>query len=136
MQVLPFYDEGAIRTLRDFEELVYQKVRGSPQHAATANVQSTTGKMQLRFKTDLTTVSHQSGFIRSGNHSLLMNGEADQAEAVFRADLEQCPRNPRSLFGLLKSLEAQKKTSDANWVRREFEAAWKSADVALELGDL
>jgi len=27
MQVLPFYDEGAIRTLRDFEELVYQKVR-------------------------------------------------------------------------------------------------------------
>jgi methyl acetate hydrolase len=27
MQVLPFYDEGAIRTLRDFEELLYQKVR-------------------------------------------------------------------------------------------------------------
>jgi methyl acetate hydrolase len=27
MQVLPFYDEGAIRTLRDFEELVYQNVR-------------------------------------------------------------------------------------------------------------
>jgi methyl acetate hydrolase len=26
MQLLPFYDEGAIRTLRDFEELVYQKV--------------------------------------------------------------------------------------------------------------
>jgi tetratricopeptide (TPR) repeat protein len=66
----------------------------------------------------------------------LLNGQADQAEAVFRADLEQYPRNPRSLFGLLKSLEAQKKTSDAEWVRREFEAAWKSADVALELGDL
>jgi methyl acetate hydrolase len=27
MQVLPFYDDGAIRTLRDFEELVYQDVR-------------------------------------------------------------------------------------------------------------
>jgi len=27
MQMLPFYDEGAIRTLRDFEELVYQNVR-------------------------------------------------------------------------------------------------------------
>jgi CubicO group peptidase (beta-lactamase class C family) len=27
MQVLPFYDDGAIRTLRDFEELVYQKLR-------------------------------------------------------------------------------------------------------------
>ena len=27
MQVLPFYDDGAIRTLRDFEELVYQSLR-------------------------------------------------------------------------------------------------------------
>jgi tetratricopeptide (TPR) repeat protein len=68
--------------------------------------------------------------------ALLLNGQADQAEAVFRADLEQYPRNPRSLFGLLQSLQAQKKTSGAEWVRREFEAAWKNADVALELGDL
>jgi len=27
MQLLPFYDDGAIRTLRDFEELVYQNLR-------------------------------------------------------------------------------------------------------------
>lgn len=27
MQILPFYDEGAIRTLRDFEESVYQNIR-------------------------------------------------------------------------------------------------------------
>jgi methyl acetate hydrolase len=27
MQVLPFYDDGAIRTLRDFEELVYQNLQ-------------------------------------------------------------------------------------------------------------
>jgi methyl acetate hydrolase len=27
MQVLPFYDDGAIRTLRDFEELVYKNLR-------------------------------------------------------------------------------------------------------------
>jgi len=26
MQVLPFYDEGAIRTLRDFEKLVYSSL--------------------------------------------------------------------------------------------------------------
>jgi tetratricopeptide (TPR) repeat protein len=68
--------------------------------------------------------------------ALLLNGRANQAEAVFRADLEQYPRNPRSLFGLLKSLEAQKKTSDAEWVWREFETAWKSAGVTLELADL
>ena len=29
MQVLPFYDDGAIRTLRDFEELVYQGLGNS-----------------------------------------------------------------------------------------------------------
>ena len=34
-------------------------------------------------------------------------------EAVFRADLEQNLRNPRSLYGLLKSLEAQKKAAGA-----------------------
>lgn len=67
--------------------------------------------------------------------ALLLNGQADRAEAVFRADLEQYPRNPRSLFGLLKSLEAQKKPNVAE-VRKEFEAAWKNADAPLELGDL
>jgi tetratricopeptide (TPR) repeat protein len=68
--------------------------------------------------------------------ALLLNGQADRAEAVFRADLEQYPRNPRSLFGLLKSLEAQKKSANLEEVRKEFEAAWKNADVPLELGDL
>jgi hypothetical protein len=68
--------------------------------------------------------------------ALLLNGHADRAEAVFRADLEQYPRNPRSLFGLLKSLEAQKKSVGLEEVRREFEAAWKNADMTLELADL
>ncbi len=68
--------------------------------------------------------------------ALLLNGQADRAETVFRADLEQYPRNPRSLFGLMKALEAQKKDDAAEEVRREFEAAWKNADVPLELRDL
>ena len=67
---------------------------------------------------------------------LLLNGDPERAEAVFRADLEQYPRNPRSLFGLLRSLEAQKKNANVEDVRREFEAAWKNADVQLEIGDL
>ena len=68
--------------------------------------------------------------------ALLLNGQADRAEAVFRADLEQYPRNPRSLFGLRKALEAQEKNAGVEEVRREFEAAWKNADMPLELGDL
>jgi len=68
--------------------------------------------------------------------ALLLNGQADGAEAVFRADLGQYPRNPRSLFGLWKSLEAQKKSTNVEEVRKEFKTAWKNADVPLELGDL
>lgn len=68
--------------------------------------------------------------------ALLRNGQAERAETVFRADLEQYPRNPRSLFGLLKSLEAQNKSSGSEQVRKEFEVAWKNADRPLELADL
>jgi tetratricopeptide (TPR) repeat protein len=68
--------------------------------------------------------------------ALMLNGEAERAEVVFRADLEQYPRNPRSLFGLVKSLEAQKKSANVGEVRKEFEVAWKNAEVPLELGDL
>lgn len=40
------------------------------------------------------------------------------------------------LFGLLRALEAQKKSVNVEEVRIEFEAAWKYADVPIELGDL
>jgi len=68
--------------------------------------------------------------------ALLLNGQADRAEAVFRADLEQYSRNPRSLFGLLEALEAQNKTANVEEVRREFAAVWKWPDEPLKLGDL
>lgn len=68
--------------------------------------------------------------------ALLLNGQAERAEAVFRADLQQYPRNPRSLFGLMKSLEAQRKLSRLEDLRAEFDAAWKDATKPLELGDL
>jgi hypothetical protein len=68
--------------------------------------------------------------------ALLLNGQGERSEAVFRCDLAQYPRNPRSLFGLMKALEAQNKTANLKEVRREFAANWKNADVPLELGDL
>ena len=68
--------------------------------------------------------------------ALLRNGQAERAEEVFRADLEQYPRNPRSLFGLLRALEAQSKSANVEEVRKEFEAAWKNADITLEISDL
>jgi tetratricopeptide (TPR) repeat protein len=69
--------------------------------------------------------------------ALLLSGRAERAEAVFRADLEQYPRNPRSLFGLMKSLEAQqKKKEDVEEVRRQFQEAWRNADTTLTVKDL
>jgi tetratricopeptide (TPR) repeat protein len=69
--------------------------------------------------------------------ALLLSGRAERAEAVFRADLEQYPRNPRSLFGLTKSLETQqKKKEDVEEVRRQFQEAWRNADTTLTVKDL
>jgi len=68
--------------------------------------------------------------------ALLRAGQAEEAEAVFRADLDRHPRNGRSLYGLSKSLEAQKKDADAAFVRAQFETAWKDADTPVRLEDL
>jgi tetratricopeptide (TPR) repeat protein len=67
---------------------------------------------------------------------LLRNNLAAEAETVFRKDLERNPGNGRSLFGLWRSLEAQKKSADAAAVKQQFDAAWKSADVKLAIEEL
>ncbi|MEK6407707.1 MAG: hypothetical protein AABN34_12145 [Acidobacteriota bacterium] len=67
---------------------------------------------------------------------LILNGEYPEAERVFRAELKKHPRNGRALFGLLESLKSQGKTAAAKFVQREFEAAWKNADIKLRVEDL
>ena len=62
---------------------------------------------------------------------LLDAGRARQAETVYRADLARVRENGWSLFGLMRSLEAQQRTADAADVRRRFERAWKRADITL-----
>jgi tetratricopeptide (TPR) repeat protein len=67
--------------------------------------------------------------------ALLRIGRFEEGERVFRADLDRNPRNPRSLFGLMQALKAQKKDSAAAIVERQYEAAWQRADVPLRLTD-
>ena len=67
---------------------------------------------------------------------LLRAGDPGRAEPVFRDDLRANPKNGRSLFGLWQSLKAQKKSREAEATRREFETAWKNADVVLRVEDL
>ena len=68
--------------------------------------------------------------------ALLNAGDAEGAERVFREGLRRSPNNGRLLFGLLESLKAQKKSDAAAWVEREFQTAWKGADLKLSLKDL
>jgi len=68
--------------------------------------------------------------------ALLADGQAAEAERVFRDDLEIRPRNGRALYGLWKSLEAQKKAADAAWAQAQFDVAWKDADTKVRLEDL
>jgi tetratricopeptide (TPR) repeat protein len=68
--------------------------------------------------------------------AMLLSGDAAGAETVFREGLRRSPNNGRMLFGLLESLKAQRKSDAIAWVQREFEAAWKGADVELRIGDL
>ncbi|HYE74000.1 MAG TPA: hypothetical protein VEF04_11750, partial [Blastocatellia bacterium] len=68
--------------------------------------------------------------------ALLLNGDGAGAERIFREDLEQNPRNGRSLFGLMESLKMQGKRDAANLVEREFKRAWKNADTQLSVKDL
>jgi tetratricopeptide (TPR) repeat protein len=67
---------------------------------------------------------------------LLTGGNAIEAEAVFRDDLQRHPRNPRSLFGLQQALKAQKRDYDAQFVGAQFQSSWKGPQGQLTLDDL
>jgi tetratricopeptide (TPR) repeat protein len=62
---------------------------------------------------------------------LLADGRSHEAEAVYREDLRQYPKNGWSLLGLAQSLRAQGDDAKADWAQRGFEAAWARADVEL-----
>lgn len=62
---------------------------------------------------------------------LLHDGQAAEAEKVYREDLRQWPDNGWSLHGLTASLAAQGKKDEAAKVRERFHDMWKHADVKI-----
>ena len=68
--------------------------------------------------------------------ALLRASKAAEAESVFREGLRRNPRDGRMLYGLLQSLKAQGKTQAAELVAKEYQEAWKRADVPLRIDDL
>ncbi|MBE9169317.1 hypothetical protein IQ238_17925 [Pleurocapsales cyanobacterium LEGE 06147] len=62
---------------------------------------------------------------------LLEAGKAQEAEQVYRTDLNIYPENGWSLYGLAQSLQAQGKIQEAQSIQTRFQTAWKHADIPL-----
>lgn len=62
---------------------------------------------------------------------LLKSKKYEEAEKIYREDLEVLRQNGWSLMGLYLSLEGQGKTKEANEIKLEFKKAWESADIEI-----
>jgi len=67
---------------------------------------------------------------------LLKQNASSEAEETFREGLRRSPHNPRLLLGLAEALHAQGRGADAAGARKEFEAAWHSANTAPNVAQL
>jgi tetratricopeptide (TPR) repeat protein len=63
--------------------------------------------------------------------TLLDAGKPQEAERVYRADLEKLPENGWSLYGLARSLKLQGKNAEAEALHARFEKVWQAADVRI-----
>jgi tetratricopeptide (TPR) repeat protein len=63
---------------------------------------------------------------------LLKVGRAEEAEAVFKRDLQKNSENPWSLLGWAQSLKAQDKMELVPDIEKRFRRAWSRADLKLE----
>ncbi len=73
------------------------------------------------------------GWMQPVRHSLgallLAEGQAAEAEAVYREDLERHPNNGWGLLGLQMAIEAQGRMQEAGQMADQVDAAWLRADV-------
>ncbi len=68
--------------------------------------------------------------------ALLANGDAEEAEKVFRRDLDQHPRNARSLLGLRECLKTRGHNYDAELIDQQYKQSWKTAETQLNVKEL
>lgn len=63
--------------------------------------------------------------------ALLQAKKPQEAEAVYRKDLQKWPNNGWALYGLSESLRLQNKKDEAAAVQAQFQKGWEKADVTL-----
>lgn len=68
--------------------------------------------------------------------ALLAKGRAEEAEAVYRKDLEWNQQSGWATFGLYQAVEAQGRTEEAKLIERRFKAYWRNADIELKRSHL
>ena len=62
---------------------------------------------------------------------LIEAGKYEEAEKIYRENLNEIPDNGWGLFGLHQALLKQGKTKEAAEIKERFEVAWKFADIKL-----
>lgn len=63
---------------------------------------------------------------------LLKAEKYEAAEKIYKEDLDILRQNGWSLIGLYKSLMAQGKNKEAEVIKKEFDNAWKDADIEID----
>ena len=63
--------------------------------------------------------------------ALLKAGDYEEAEKIYREDLDVLRQNGWSLMGLYQSLMAQGKIDEAKLIKLEFDSAWEYADIEI-----
>jgi tetratricopeptide (TPR) repeat protein len=62
---------------------------------------------------------------------LLTAKKYEEAEKIYKEDLQVLRQNGWSLMGLYQSLKAQGKMDEAQIIKQEFDKAWEHADIAI-----
>ncbi|MFC1764089.1 tetratricopeptide repeat protein [Planctomycetota bacterium] len=62
----------------------------------------------------------------------LKSGGFEQAERVYRKDLEKWPSNGWALYGLSRALQLQGKDEQAQKVDHQYREVWKYADAMTD----
>ncbi len=63
---------------------------------------------------------------------LIDAGRVEDAEKVYREDLDEFPDNGWSLYGLTQTLKIQHKMKEAEQVEEQFNKAWQYADIDIK----
>ena len=64
--------------------------------------------------------------------AMIRAGKYNEAEKIYRQDLQTWKKNGWALMGLYNSLMLQKKNNDAQTVKIAFDQAWQYADVKIK----